>query len=105
MLNWENTDQFGNLKVAESAATSLDNVESDLRDMVRAVFDEHDHNVTFAVDAGYAEISAPRGDQVSHILNLPFVNSAADKHAVQHALIEKLREIVGEDAKVQGPWD
>ncbi len=109
MLNWENTDQFGNLKVAESSATSLDDVEGDLRDMVRAVLDEHEKDATFAVDAAYAEISAPRGDQVSHILNLPFVSNlianGMDKHQIQSELIEKLHRIVDDDAKVRGPWD
>ncbi len=109
MLQWENTDQFGNLKVAESSATNLDDVADDLRDLARTVLDEHSDCPTFSVDVAYAEISAPRGDQVSHILNLPFisglVSGGMDKHEIQHNLVEQLRAIVGDDAKVQGPWD
>ena len=109
MLNWENTDQFGNLKVATSSATGLDDVDQDLQDMIRAVFDQHGVGVKFSVDVAYAEISAPRGDQVSHVLNLPFVSgltgSGMDKGEIQSALSEKLRALVGEDAEVVGPWE
>ena len=109
MLQWENTDQFGNLKVAISSATSLDNVEDDLRELVKAVFDQHGDGVKFSVDVAYNEISAPRGDQVSHVLNLPFVSDLAaaggDKKGIADSLSQKLIGIVGDDSKVVGPWD
>lgn len=109
MLNWENTDQFGNLKVATSSATGLDDVESDLRDMARAVFEQHGEDVMFSIDVSYAEISAPKGDQVSHLLNLPFVSElisgGTSKSDAQELLTNLLTGIVGETAKVVGPWD
>jgi hypothetical protein len=109
MLQWENTDQFGNLKVATSSATGLDDVEHDLRDMARAVFEQHGEDVTFSVDVNYAEISAPRGDQVSHLLNIPFVTTlitaGAERAELQEGLSIKLKEIVGNIAQVIGPWD
>lgn len=109
MLQWENTDQFGNLKVATSGATTLDNVKSDLEDMVRAVFEQHGREVTFSIDVPYAEISAPRGDQVSHVLNLPFVSvfiaSGMEKSQIQASLTQQLKSLVGDTTKVIGPWD
>ena len=109
MLQWENTDQFGNLKVASSSATGLDDVDPDLRDLARAVFDQHSENVKFSIDVSYAEISAPRGDQVSHVLSLPFVSDlvakGGDKQAIQHALSDRLKDIVGDPEMVVGPWD
>lgn len=95
--------------MAVSSATSLDDVEEDLRDLAKAVFDQHGVGVTFSVDVAYAEISAPRGDQVSHVLSLPFVGdlqaSGTSKDEIRDALTQKLREIVGGDAEVIGPWD
>ncbi|MBI1332945.1 MAG: hypothetical protein GC165_08695 [Armatimonadetes bacterium] len=109
MLTWENTDQFGNLKVAQSKATSLDDLDPDLRDLVQAVLTDHPDNPTFSVDVAYAEIAAPRGDQVSHILNLPFVSqlltSGVAKNDLQQAIIDKLKDTVGDKATVIGPWD
>jgi hypothetical protein len=109
MLSWENTDQFGNLKVATSSATGLEDVEADLRDMSRTVFEQHGEDVMFSVDVSYAEVSAPKGDQVSHLLNLPFVSGliagGMPKSEVQQTLTNMLVGIVGETAKVVGPWD
>jgi hypothetical protein len=109
MLQWENTDQFGNLKVATSSATSLENVKSDLDDMVKAVFEQHGREVAFSIDVPYAEISAPRGDQVSHLLNLPFVSvfvaGGMDKSEIQKSLTQQLKSLVGDTTKVVGPWD
>lgn len=109
MLSWENTDQFGNLKVATSSATGLDDVESDLRDLARAVFEQHGEDVMFSVDVSYAEVSAPKGDQVSHLLNLPFVSDliagGMSRSDVQDSLTKLLEGMVGETAKVVGPWD
>ncbi len=109
MLQWENTDQFGNLKVATSEATTLDNVKPDLEDMVRAVFEQHGREVTFSIDVPYAEVSAPRGDQVSHVLNLPFVSvfvaSGMEKAEILTSLIQQLKSLVGETTNVIGPWD
>ncbi|MEI8282973.1 MAG: hypothetical protein WCG75_11245 [Armatimonadota bacterium] len=109
MLQWENTDQFGNLKVATSSATNIADVEPDLRDLARAVFDQHSENVKFSIDITYAEISAPRGDQVSHVLNLPFVSelvaNGGDKQAILHELANHLKDIVGDPEMVVGPWD
>ena len=109
MIQWENTDQFGNLKIATSSATNLTDVELDLRDLAQAVFKEHGEEVTFSVDVAYAEISAPRSDQVSHLLNLPFVTdliaAGTNKGEIQDALTNQLEAMIGEIAKVTGPWD
>ena len=109
MLQWENTDQFGNLKVATSSATSLENVKSDLEDMVKAVFEQHGREVTFSIDVPYAEISAPRGDQVSHVLNLPFVTvftaGGMEESEILASLTQQLKSFVGDSTKVIGPWD
>ncbi len=109
MLLWENTDQFGNLKVATSFATGLEDIESDLRDMARAVFEDHGEDVLFSIDVNYAEISAPKGDQVSYLLNIPFVAGliagGMDKSEIQDSLTRQMEGMVGETAKVVGPWD
>lgn len=109
MLQWENTDQFGNLKVATSDATGLDDIEPDLRDLARAVFEDHGEEVFFSIDVAYAEVSAPRGDQVSYVLNIPFVTeliaAGVDKSEIQDSLTTQLEAMVGETAKVVGPWD
>jgi hypothetical protein len=102
-LVWETTDQFGNLLVALSDASSLDSLRSDLADMVGRVFDRHaDESATFSVDLDYNEISAPRGDQVSHVLQVGWLASSG-------LSVEQVKDVLrevgeGHTFEVIGPW-
>lgn len=101
MLKWENTDQFGNLKVATSAATSSAELRAELVAMVEDVLTAHPTGAVFAVDAPFCEISAPSGDQVSHVLAVPLFESGLTMEDAQ----AMLQELVGDRAAVQGPWE
>jgi hypothetical protein len=102
-LTWETTDQFGNLVVANSSASCADELRSDVADLVERVFLRHaDEAVTFSVDFEYGEISAPRGDQVSHMVQVPWLSeSGLDVLGVE----QMLRDAgCGKEFDVIGPW-
>lgn len=109
MLQWQNTDQFGNLKVAVATGTSLEDIFEDLDGLAEAVFTQHSENVQFSIDVPYGEIAAPSGDQVSHILQIPFladlVAGGASESSVYASIHADLSRIVGPRAEVRGPWD
>lgn len=108
MLRWQNTDQFGNLKVATTSATSFDDVVPDLTDLVETVFAQHGEDVKFSIDVAYGEVSAPGGDRVSHVLALPFITESLamgeSETSLQATLQRKLERVLQGRAAIVGPW-
>jgi hypothetical protein len=112
-MQWESTDQFGNLFVGASDATSSEALALDLAMLVQAIFDRHEGEVAFSIDVDYAEVSAPRGDQVSHIVNIPWLSARKSAGESKAEILESVREVLagvlagfpGRTARVQGPWD
>jgi hypothetical protein len=103
MLNWETTDQFGNLVVANSSASSSDQLREDLENLCTRVFDRHwGEIITFSIDFEYGEISAPRGDQVSHMVQMPWLTeSGLNVEGIEATM----REIAPDkEFQVIGPW-
>lgn len=112
-MQFSATDNFGNLMVAESAARSDDELHADLAAMVQAVLAHHPGAVTFSVDVGYGEVAAPSGDQVSHIMSVPWFGereaAGESRDAIYAAVAGQLAEIAAAHAEreigIQGPWD
>ncbi|HRJ27596.1 MAG TPA: hypothetical protein PLO61_08830 [Fimbriimonadaceae bacterium] len=111
-MQWNGTDNFGNLVMAESEARSKEPLEVDLVDMVGVVFHRHPDNVTFSIDVDFAQISAPSGLNVTHILNLPWIaerlESGEPAEALQAELTQALQSALksqGREAAIQGPWE
>lgn len=113
MLEWEATDNFGNLMVAKSEAETLDDLKEDLRSLVEEALHRTPSGAAFAVDVAYGEIAAPDGNAVTHILQIPLLaklkaegQSAED---LERSLVDQLSQIfagiAGCDAKAQGPWE
>jgi hypothetical protein len=102
-LVWESTDQFGNLVVANSSAQSSEELRSDLGDLVESVFLRHvDESVTFSVDLEYGEVSAPRGDQVSHMVQVPWLAESGLTVEEVGVILESLE--TGQIFQVIGAW-
>lgn len=101
-MNWESTDNFGNLSVATSAATSLEELKVELESMIDVVFTRTTDGVRFSVDKSYQEIAAPSDQQVTHVLTVPLLATVSEE-AVQSTLREVLAQL-GREATVQGAW-
>jgi hypothetical protein len=101
-LRWESTDNFGNLSIATTSATTLDELKADIESMIDVVFSRTPEGVTFSVDKAYQEIAAPSDSQVTHVLTVPLLASFSSDQ-VQECLKEVLGSL-GREASVQGPW-
>ncbi|MEI7576461.1 MAG: hypothetical protein WCK51_06175 [Armatimonadota bacterium] len=101
-MNWESTDNFGNLSVATSSASSLEELRTELESMIDVVFARTPEGVVFSVDKSYQEIAAPSDQQVTHVLTVPLLAtlSAEDVQATLREVLAKM----GREAAVQGTW-
>lgn len=72
-MRWDPTDQFGNLFIGESAATTLDELAPEIMSMISELRSRTDGPITVSVDVEYGDINGPDPDQVSHVLKAPFL--------------------------------
>lgn len=113
MIEWEATDNFGNLMVARSSAVSLANLKEDLLSLMEEALHRTPEGARFAVDAVYGEVSAPTGSAVTHVLQIPWlsarVQEGESKEAVQLEIIGELASLLASNgfcsALAQGPWE
>ena len=113
MIEWEATDNFGNLMVAKSEAQSLDELREDLISLIDEALHRTPQGAVFAVDAAYGEVTAPSGNAVTHILQVPWLSQRAaqgeDKDSVENSLITELQALLesrdSSNARAQGPWE
>lgn len=113
MIEWEATDNFGNLMVAKSEAQSLDELREDLASLIDEALYRTPHGAVFAVDAAYGEITAPSGSAVTHILQSPWLSQRVaegeDKNSIESSIIEELTGLLegrkASNARAQGPWE
>lgn len=113
MIEWEATDNFGNLMVAKSEAETLADLKEDLKSLVEEALHRTPSGAAFAVDVAYGEIAAPDGNAVTHILQIPLLTKLKSEEMeaedIERSLIEELSQIFagipGCDARAQGPWE
>jgi hypothetical protein len=113
-MQWESTDNFGNLMVATSEATTPDGLAHDLQLLIDALLDRHEGEVAISVDVPYGEVAGPSGNQVSHIVNCSaFFEAEASQGKTQEQVSEETQALIrgllsnnpARTVEVQGPWD
>jgi hypothetical protein len=112
-VHWEATDQFGNMFIGATEATSSEALVEDLVDMIQEVKARHSGPCTFSIDVSYGEISAPKADPVSHVLNVSWISGLlGDGHSkpavfdmVSATLQRAIDQCGYDDVTIQGPWD
>lgn len=97
-MEWQATDQFGNLYVGESSATSFGELQQDLASLVEEVLARGGENCRLTVDMAYQEVSGPAPEAVSHVLRVPWF-AAGDAETV----LAGVREAVAA-ACARGGW-
>jgi len=70
-MEWQATDQFGNLYVYESEAKTLDDLRPELASMVEELCARTPGPIRITIDIDYAELNGPDPEQVSHVLRVP----------------------------------
>ncbi|MCW5937631.1 MAG: hypothetical protein KIT11_10040 [Fimbriimonadaceae bacterium] len=71
-MEWQATDQFGNLYVAESDAQSLEELRPHIASLVNEVRERAGDSFRITLDMGYQELNGPDPDNVSHVLRVPW---------------------------------
>lgn len=73
-MQWEGTDQFGNLFIGVSDATSIDELRPHLASLVEQLkIRTEGRPMTITVDTEYGEINGPDPNGVSHVIRCGWV--------------------------------
>jgi hypothetical protein len=75
-MQWEATDQFGNLFVATSNSTTPETLQPELESMVEELTQRTSDPIVITVDFDYAEINGPNPEEVSHIIQVPWLSQS-----------------------------
>lgn len=112
-MNWEPTDQFGNLFKATSHASNGPDLIAALKSMIEEVVARGATEGEFAVDVEFGEIAAPSEYQVTHILCVPqFANRIEEKgepaDLVQTELMQAVKDALDQsnagNFRIRGPF-
>lgn len=87
-MQWEATDQFGNLYVGASKSEDVGGLEDELRSMLTELRERGAETVTLTCDFEYGEINGPDPDQVSHILQVPWFSDCAQDETIESIQLE-----------------
>jgi len=72
-MEWQATDQFGNLYVGDSEAQCLEDLRPELAMLVDEVRERAGDSFQITIDFDYKEISGPEPEKVTHILRVPWI--------------------------------
>lgn len=74
-MEWQATDQFGNLYVGESDAQSLEELRPHLASLLEELRLRAPGPIQITVDLSYAEINGPDPEQVAYVLQVPWLSA------------------------------
>ena len=92
-MEWQATDQFGNLYVGVSEASSFEELRSDLASLVEQLQARSSEQVVITIDMEYQEINGPDPEKVSHVLQVAWLQSQSG---------EDIRELVASELSESG---
>lgn len=91
-MDWQATDQFGNLYIGESSATSIDDLVPDLKSLVSELIERNGTKFQLTIDFEYQEVNGPHPENVTHIMRIPWL-STMEKEAACTSLADALKTI------------
>jgi hypothetical protein len=74
-VEWQATDQFGNLYVGESDAQSLEELRPHLAMLIEELHLRAPGPIQITIDLAYAEINGPDPEQVAFVMQVPWLSS------------------------------
>lgn len=91
-IQWEATDQFGNLFVAASTASSVEELAADVGSLISELRSAGKSGVV-SFDFEYCEINGPDPESVSHVLQVPWLADCDPE-----GLVAEIRGLLGDAA-------
>ena len=95
VMEWEATDNFGNLNVGVSEASSLEELRGDLENLVEELHHRHPDGGQITVDFEYGEVNGPNPDEVSHVMQVAWLAGRGED-------FEAICGVVGEICSARG---
>lgn len=90
-MEWQATDQFGNLYVGESDAESVDELRPHLASLIEELRLRASGPIQITIDLAYSEINGPDPEQVAYVMQVPWLSSQSrDSLAALPSVIEEL---------------
>lgn len=84
-MDWQATDQFGNLFIGESSSTDVESLRPELASLIEQLAERAGDSFRVVVDFSYNEICGPDPEHVSHLLRVPWL-SGSDRDATFDAV-------------------
>ena len=116
-MQWESTDNFGNLSVATSNAQTPESLKEDLQNLVTTLFHRWestpDLDIKISIDVRSGEICGPDSNQVSHIMEVPWLSKRVRDGETPDEVYLHIHELTSScidessprKITVQGPWE
>lgn len=77
-MQWEATDQFGNLYVLASQSKDVKSLRGELTSMIEQLRDRYGDEFVLTIDFAYSEINGPDAENVSHVLQVSWLTDCDD---------------------------
>lgn len=82
-MDWQATDQFGNLNIAQSSAESFESLRPDLTSIINELIERAGQQFQLTIDFDFQEVNGPDPESVSHILRIPWLSTLSKDDACQ----------------------
>ncbi len=99
-MEWQATDQFGNLYIAESGAKSFEELRPHIDMLVDALRERAGESFQVTLDMDYKEICGPHPENVSYLVRVPWL---AGQDSV--VVTERVRQLVVDACNQRGLVD
>ena len=99
-VNWEATDQFGNLYVGQSDASSIAELQPHVESLFEKLRERCDGPIQVTIDLEYGQINGPHPEQVSHVLNVPMLEHLAASGMSAQQILSALVAMVPENSMI-----
>lgn len=77
-MQWESTDQFGNMFIGVSKSRDVKGLRSEILSMLSELNSRNEGGYTVTVDFAYGEINGPNPHEVSHVLQVEWLSDCDD---------------------------
>jgi hypothetical protein len=78
-MQWQATDQFGNLYVGSTDANCVDDILPDIESLIQELKARVGDSFQVTVDSSYGEISGPDPGKVTHMLRSTWISDASEE--------------------------
>lgn len=99
VVEWQATDQFGNLYVGESTSSDVDGLLPEIESLIDELAERSGSDFSVTIDFDYGEVCGPDPESVSHVIRAPWLKSC-DRGPVTEAVRNVVHRRAGPEVAV-----